>query len=125
MTYLPRTPLSLPRPLGNRDDVELSSTSVELSAEPFTKMTRALNSSCWRVFVSMARTPDALPVFGSKTIECTTECGRTVRLPVFAAHGNVDELELKYPPKGHPRMQRLRAWQLPRPCTTQRFRYRA
>ncbi len=32
-----------------------------------------------------------------------------VRLPVFCAQGNVDETELKYPPKGQPRVQRSRA----------------
>ena len=42
-----------------------------------------------------ARTPVARPVDSSTAMECTTECGRTVRWPVFIAHGSVDAFELK------------------------------
>ena len=33
-----------------------------------------------------------------------------------AAIGKVEELELKYPPKGHPRSHRFLAWHFPLPC---------
>ena len=66
-----------------------------LSADAFTKMTRARYSVTACVFASMTRTPVAFFFASSYRIECTTESGRSVRLPVFAAHGNVDEFELK------------------------------
>src|SRR5690606_24407238 len=64
----------------------------------------------------MTFTPTALPCCSSYNMECTTESGRKVILPVFAAHGNVDALELKYPPKGQPRWQSFRFWHWVRPC---------
>ena len=36
--------------------------------------------------------------------------GRTVKLPVALAAGNVDDCVLKYPPKGQPSQQRLLNW---------------
>src|ERR1044071_2644618 len=36
--------------------------------------------------------------------------GRTVRLPVFNAAGNVDDCVLKYPPNGQPSQQRFLNW---------------
>src|SRR4051812_29112242 len=48
-------------------------------------------------------------------IECTTESGRSVRLPVAAAAGSVAELAKKYPPNGQPRLHRSRYMQTPRP----------
>src|SRR5680860_1205177 len=43
------------------------------------------------------------------------ELGRRVMFPVRSAAGRVEELLLKYPPNGQPRLQRLRYWQTPRP----------
>ena len=72
--------------------------------EAFKKMILAKYSIADFVFVSITRTPTASCFFSSKIIECTTEKGLTVRLPVALAQGKVEVTVLKYPPKGHPLM---------------------
>ena len=85
----------MPSPCGKRLDVELRRIRLVLSADAFTNTTRAPYSVTACVFASMTRTPDARPVRSSWRMECTTESGRRVRFPVFAAHGSVDAFELK------------------------------
>src|SRR5688572_29066754 len=101
--YFPSRPLSLPKPTGKRDETEFSKMRLVFSVEAFTKMTFAKYSVVLLVSASMTRTPVAFPFFSSYMIECTMAFGCRVRLPVFAAQGSVEELLLKYPPKGQPR----------------------
>ena len=86
----------MPSPCGKRDDVELSRMRFVLSADALTKMMRALNS-VHRVRVRVdhahARRASGLLVVDDGMHDGVAAA--RVSLPVFAAHGSVDELELK------------------------------
>src|ERR1700731_2500270 len=114
--YFPRISWSLPSPIGNRRDVELSKIRLVFKQAALTKMIFAKYSVACIVVASITLTPVALPFCSSYMIECTTEFGCKFRLPVFSAQGRVAEFELKYPPKGQPLAHKFLAWQRPRPC---------
>src|SRR3954467_7985818 len=97
------TPLEFAKPFGWCELFELSISAVVLSADALRKITFAKNSIGSCVSASMTRMPVARPVVGSVMMLCAIECGRSVRLPVSAAAGMVDELLEKYAPYGQPR----------------------
>ncbi len=77
--------------------------AAELSEDAHRNTTFAVYSVVWRVAASMTRTPVTRRFASSYTSECTSESGRSVRLPVAAAAGSVTPFDEKYALYGQPR----------------------
>src|SRR5450432_350003 len=106
----PSSPLLLPRPSGQILVAEFINTHALFNAEAFKKIIFELNTYVLLVSPSSTSTPVAFLVFASYNILVTMLHGRTVKLPVATAAGNVDDCVLKYPPNGQPSQQRFLNW---------------
>src|SRR6185503_16366221 len=89
-------PLEFARPSGKRVLFEFNRRRTDSIADAHRNTTRAVYSRDCIVLASITRTPRARPRFGSYNTSATTLFGRSVRLPVVRAAGNVEPRLLKY-----------------------------